>query len=61
MSVEQTPRANQPSGWARAPLCRVAQLRGCEWCVSEDHCSRCGVQAEPAVGRTQPKVSAAQS
>jgi len=61
MSVEQTPRANQSSGWLRASLCRVAQLRGREWCVSEDHCSRCVVQAEPAVGRTQPKATTAQS
>jgi len=60
MSVEKTPHANQSSGWVRTSLCRVARLRGCEWCVSEDHCSRCVVQAEPAVGRTQPKVTAVQ-
>lgn len=50
MSVEKSPHAFPFAGRVRASECHAALRRGCEWCVSEDHCSRCVRELEMASG-----------
>ena len=51
MSREKPQHANQGIGYARLYASNGVYPHGCEWCVSEEHCSRCN-------GRTQQVIAA---
>ena len=51
MSREKPQHADQGIDYARLRASDGVYPHGCEWCVSEEHCSRC-------IGRTQQRLPA---
>jgi hypothetical protein len=54
MSGEKSPHACQLCGYVPPRNEKTTRLAGCEWCITEEHCSRCAAQSE----RTLPVVPA---
>jgi hypothetical protein len=50
MSQEKPQHASQGIGYARLRANNGVHPHGCEWCVSEEHCSRCFGRVEQGQG-----------
>jgi hypothetical protein len=46
MSAEKSPHACQACGYVPLQYEKTTRRAGCEWCISEEHCSRCAARSE---------------